>query len=72
LAVAEEFLYDIDAVREFDDSAGSLINDVGILGGKYGNPFNYSQVIERFADAGAVVNKKVTKVNLGNFSNWFS
>ena len=72
LAVAEEFLYDIDAVREFDDSAGSLINDVGILGGKYGNPFNYSSVIEKWAEAGAVVDKKVTRVNIGNFSEYFS
>ena len=69
-ASSEEFLYDIPAVRDFDDSAGSLLNDLGILGGRYGNPLNFSQLFEKWADAGAVVERKITKFNLGGLGDW--
>lgn len=69
-AVAEEFLYDNPEVRKLDNKTGSVINDLGILGGKYGNPFNFSQLFEKWADAGAVVEKSVTKFNLGNMGDW--
>tara|TARA_Y100000310_G_scaffold306327_1_gene347374 strand:- start:582 stop:1190 length:609 start_codon:yes stop_codon:yes gene_type:complete len=69
-AVAEEFLYDIPAVRDFDSSMGSVINDLGILGGKYGNPFNFSQMFEKWADGGGVVEKQVSSFNLGGLGDW--
>jgi len=69
-AVAQEFLYDNPSVREFDNQTGSLINDLGILGGQYGNPFNFSQMFESWADAGGVVERSVGSFNLGTLGNW--
>ena len=69
-AVAEEFLYDIPGVREFDDQTGTVINDLGILGGKYGNPFNFSQLFETWADGGAAIEKKLSNFNIGGLGNW--
>lgn len=65
-AVLQEFLYDISAVRDLDNAAGSIINDLGVFGGRFGNPLNYSTVIEKYADAGAVVDKGFSKISFGS------
>jgi len=64
-AVAEEFLYDIPSVRKFDTNTGGLMNDLGIFGGKFGNPLNYSQTFQSWADAGAIIEKPLQNFNLG-------
>jgi len=64
-AVAQEFLYDIPAVRKFDNNVGGLMNDAGIFGGRFGNPLNFSQLFTSWADAGAIVEKPLQNFNLG-------
>jgi len=70
LAHAEEMLYEVNAVREFDEALGGFINNAGILGGKFGNPLNFSQVFDSFARDGRVVTQPINKFNLGSLGKW--
>ncbi len=64
-AVAEEFLYDIPSVRQFDNNVGNVVNEAGIFGGKYGSPLNFTQMFTSWADAGKVIEKPFKNFNLG-------
>ena len=70
MAHAEEMLYEINAVRQFDESLGGFINDLGILGGRYGNPLNFSQVFDSFASDGRVITQPVNHFNMGSLGRW--
>jgi len=69
-AVAAEFLYDVPAVRNFDEGLGGTLQELGILGGEYGNPFNFSQLFEVWADGGAATLQEITGFNIGGMGNW--
>lgn len=68
-AVAQEFLYDIPEVRKADTQIGGVMNDIGIFGGKFGNPLNFSTLFQSWADAGQVVERPLQNFNLGGIGN---
>ena len=68
-AVAAEFMYDIPAVRRIDDAVGGAMNELGIFGGKFGNPLNFSTLWQSWAKSGQVIERPLQNFNLGGLGN---